>query len=80
MSTTISATMQMTMDRKPMAMNSYTSGPPPYSNQKENESVTQSIRIFPKTLAWCLALTSGILLYGYDLVIVGNVSSMPEFQ
>lgn len=32
------------------------------------------------TVAYCLALASGIVLYGYDLVIVGNVSSMPAFQ
>ncbi|RAL12918.1 proton myo-inositol cotransporter [Aspergillus homomorphus CBS 101889] len=33
-----------------------------------------------KILGYCLALTAGILLYGYDLVIVNNVSSMPQFQ
>ncbi|KAL3469639.1 general substrate transporter [Aspergillus californicus] len=43
-------------------------------------SLMQSLKQAPETVAWCLALTPGILLYGYDLVIVGNVSSMPEFQ
>ncbi|PYH49733.1 putative sugar transporter [Aspergillus saccharolyticus JOP 1030-1] len=33
-----------------------------------------------KILGYCLALTAGILLYGYDMVIVNNVSSMPQFQ
>ncbi|THC90949.1 hypothetical protein EYZ11_009599 [Aspergillus tanneri] len=43
-------------------------------------SLITSCKRSPKIAAYCLALTSGILLYGYDLVIVGNVSSMPEFQ
>ncbi|KAL4782141.1 general substrate transporter [Aspergillus varians] len=52
----------------------------PYNQQQTEQSALQSGKRFPKTVAWCLALASGILLYGYDLVIVGNVSSMPEFQ
>ncbi|PYH39699.1 MFS general substrate transporter [Aspergillus neoniger CBS 115656] len=33
-----------------------------------------------RILGYCVALASGILLYKYDLVIVGNVSAMPGFQ
>ena len=39
-----------------------------------------AVKQSPKILGYCLALASGILLFGYDLVIVGNVSAMPEFQ
>ncbi|KAG2421192.1 hypothetical protein HFD88_000808 [Aspergillus terreus] len=43
-------------------------------------SLIADLKRSPKVAAYCLALTTGILLYGYDLVIVGNVSSMPNFQ
>ncbi|KAL6232463.1 hypothetical protein BDW75DRAFT_232767 [Aspergillus navahoensis] len=50
------------------------------SQPQPNESVLQSARRAPRTVAWCFALASGMVLYGYDLAIVGSVSSMPEFQ
>ncbi|KAL4886705.1 general substrate transporter [Aspergillus karnatakaensis] len=50
------------------------------TQQEPSPSLLPTIQQSRKTLAWCLALTPGILLYGYDLVIVGNVSSMPEFR
>ncbi|KAL4982685.1 general substrate transporter [Aspergillus falconensis] len=52
----------------------------PSSQQQPDESVPQSARRFPRTVAWCFALASSMILYGYDLAIVGSVSSMPEFQ
>ncbi|KAJ5116907.1 hypothetical protein N7456_001255 [Penicillium angulare] len=39
-----------------------------------------AIRKWPKVVMYNLALSSAILLYGYDLVIVGTVSAMPAFQ
>ncbi|KAJ0415174.1 general substrate transporter [Aspergillus carlsbadensis] len=48
--------------------------------QDTHTSFIGSVKQSSKTVAWCFALSLGILLYGYDLVIVGNVSSMPEFQ
>ncbi|KAL4813463.1 general substrate transporter [Aspergillus spinulosporus] len=50
------------------------------SQQQPNESVLQSARKSFKTMVWCLVLASGMILYGYDLAVVGSVSSMPEFQ
>ncbi|KAL4973104.1 general substrate transporter [Aspergillus desertorum] len=52
----------------------------PSSQQQPNQSVLQSARKSGKTVAWCFILASGMVLYGYDLAIVGSVSSMPEFQ
>lgn len=43
-------------------------------------TVWATIKQSYKILSYCLALTAGILLYGYDMVIVNNVSSMPQFQ
>lgn len=40
----------------------------------------QSMKKWRRVVAYNLALSSAILLYGYDLVIVGNVSAMPAFQ
>lgn len=40
----------------------------------------QSVKKWPRVVIYCLALSSAILLYGYDLVIVGTVSAMPAFQ
>ncbi|KAL4928641.1 general substrate transporter [Aspergillus undulatus] len=68
-------------DKKSSTSVNYERTPSPPPNQQQTGlSLLQSVKRFPKILAWCLALTSGILLHGYDLVIVGNVSSMPEFQ
>jgi hypothetical protein len=43
-------------------------------------SLWQSVKIYPKVVGYSLGLTAAILLYGYDLAIVGTVSAMPEFQ
>ena len=40
----------------------------------------QSIKKFPRIVGYCLALSSAILLYGFDLVIVATVAAMPQFQ
>ncbi|KAL5359876.1 general substrate transporter [Aspergillus floccosus] len=50
------------------------------SDTAKKTSLIADLKQSPKVAAYCLALTTGILLYGYDLVIVGNVSSMPNFQ
>ncbi|KAL4918327.1 general substrate transporter [Aspergillus aurantiobrunneus] len=69
------------IDKRPTAVDSHETTPSPSSNpQQIEQSALHSAKSTPKSVAWCFALTSGILLYGYDLVIVGNVSSMPEFQ
>ncbi|RYP87363.1 hypothetical protein DL769_000567 [Monosporascus sp. CRB-8-3] len=40
----------------------------------------QAIRRYPRVAGYCLALTTAILLWGYDLVIVGSVTALPAFQ
>lgn len=53
----------------------------PFSSQgTPSSSLLAAIEHYPKILGYCVALASGILRYGYDLLIVGNVSAMPEFQ
>ena len=45
-----------------------------------DQTLWQSIKKWPRVVIYCLALNTAILLYGYDLVIVGTVSAMPAFQ
>lgn len=43
-------------------------------------SLWQATKLYPRIIGYCLGLSSAILLYGYDLVIVGTVSALPQFQ
>lgn len=40
----------------------------------------QALRKWRRVTIYCIGLTSAILMYGYDYVIVGTTSSMPSFQ
>lgn len=40
----------------------------------------QAIRRYPKVAGYSCVVTLAILLWGYDLAIVGTVSSIPAFQ
>ena len=50
------------------------------SSVDDEPNLWKSIRKWPKVLGYSLAMTSAILLYGFDTSIVGNVSAIPEFQ
>lgn len=40
----------------------------------------QNLKKNPKVAAYCFALTSVILLWGYDMGMTSNLASLPEFQ
>lgn len=40
----------------------------------------RNLRKSPKVAAYCLGLTSVILLWGYDMAMTSNLASLPEFQ
>ncbi|KAF4549263.1 Sugar (and other) transporter-like protein 43 [Elsinoe fawcettii] len=44
------------------------------------ESLLQACKRYPKVVLYGFGLTFGILLYGYDTAVVGNVSSMLPFM
>lgn len=44
------------------------------------ESLWQATKRYPKVALYGFGLTFGILLYGYDIAVVGNVSSMLPFM
>lgn len=47
---------------------------------EERLSLWAAIRKWPRAAGWSIALTSTILLWGYDNALVGSVSAMPVFQ
>ncbi|KAL6702488.1 hypothetical protein ACN47E_001613 [Coniothyrium glycines] len=57
-------------------------GPSISNSQCDDEQRTlwQNVKKYRKVVYITLGLTSPILLYGYDYVIVGTVSAMPYFQ
>ena len=53
------------------------------NNSEEGDSsrtLWQNIKKYRKVTYVTFGLTSAILLYGYDNVVVGTVSAMPVFQ
>lgn len=40
----------------------------------------QAVKKWRRVVLYCLGPTSGILMSGYDYVIVGTTSAMPSFQ
>ncbi|KAK4213405.1 maltose permease [Rhypophila decipiens] len=40
----------------------------------------QSVRKYRRVVYYALGMTSAILMYGYDYVIIGTISAMPSFQ
>ncbi|KAH0428445.1 maltose permease [Colletotrichum camelliae] len=52
----------------------------PETNQYGHLTLWQSIKKWRRVVLYCIGMTSAILLYGYDYVIVGTVSAMPSFQ
>ena len=46
----------------------------------EQRSVWQNVKKYRNVTCVTFGITSAILLYGYDYVVVGTVSGMPSFQ
>ncbi|KAH7110569.1 major facilitator superfamily domain-containing protein [Dendryphion nanum] len=46
----------------------------------EQQTLWQNVKKYRKVVLYTFGLTSAILLYGYDNVVVGTVSAMPMFQ
>ena len=52
------------------------------SRQEANNKLTlwAAIKKWRRVVYYCAALTSAILLYGYDYAVVSTTSAMPSFQ
>ena len=64
-------------DRRPSTVK-FTNLMPGQSGPKT--TLWQLFRKWPRLSLWAVGLAITIILYGYDTVIVGNITSMPEFQ
>ena len=42
--------------------------------------IGQALRRYPRLAGWALALSTAIILTGFDINIVSNVATLPEFQ
>lgn len=49
-------------------------------NRAAELTLWQSTKRYRNVVWCCIGLTTTILLYGYDYVIVGTTSAMPSFQ
>ena len=49
-------------------------------SDQEKLPLGKALRLYPKVALYTSFVTLAILLWGYDLVIVGTVSSIPAFQ
>lgn len=45
-----------------------------------DETLRDSIKLYPKIILYCIGLSSSFLLSGYDTVIVGTITAVPRFQ
>ena len=54
--------------------------PTPTYATSENLTFNRAVRLYPKVAGFCVAFASGIIMYGYDLVIVGTITALPAFQ
>lgn len=54
--------------------------PPTAIDHAERMPLWQAVRTYPKVVTYFACLTSAVILWGYDLVIVGSVTAVPAFQ
>jgi hypothetical protein len=45
-----------------------------------NLTLVRAIRKWPKVSAWSVAISSTIVLFGFDISIISTVSSITQFQ
>jgi SP family general alpha glucoside:H+ symporter-like MFS transporter len=50
------------------------------SDIEHNMTLMEGFRTYPKAMAWSLALSTCIIMEGYDTIILGNFYGMPAFN
>ncbi|KEF58235.1 uncharacterized protein A1O9_06161 [Exophiala aquamarina CBS 119918] len=50
------------------------------SDEEKRQNLVQALRRWPKMSAYCLALTSAILLWGYDMAMSGSLAGLDQFK
>ncbi|KAM5359700.1 hypothetical protein ACJZ2D_014269 [Fusarium nematophilum] len=54
--------------------------PPHQRDDDVGLTLYQSVRKWHRVALYCVGMTSAIIMYGFDYVIVGSTSAMPSFQ
>lgn len=49
-------------------------------NESTTVSILDAVKANPKAIMYCVLMTVGPLIYGFDNIIVGVVTAMPAFQ
>jgi MFS family permease len=52
----------------------------PDTNLFGHLTLWQSVKKWRRVVLYCFAMTSAIMMYGFDYVVVGTVTAMPSFQ
>ena len=50
------------------------------TNEDIHLTLWESVKKWKRIVYFSLGITSAILMYGYDYVIIGTISAMPSFQ
>jgi SP family general alpha glucoside:H+ symporter-like MFS transporter len=50
------------------------------SDQEHKMTLMEGLRTYPKAMAWSVALSTCIIMEGYDTIILGNFYGMPAFN
>jgi SP family general alpha glucoside:H+ symporter-like MFS transporter len=50
------------------------------SEEEHNMTLMEGLRTYPKAMAWSVALSTCIIMEGYDTIILGNFYGMPAFN
>ena len=50
------------------------------TNEDVHLTLMESVKKWRRIVYFSLGITSAILMYGYDYVIIGTISAMPSFQ
>lgn len=59
---------------------SKSSAPPQSQRRKPKPKLWAGLKEHSRVSTFCLALTSAILLWGYDMAMTGNLYGMDEFK
>lgn len=47
---------------------------------EQTQTFTQAIRQYPKAVGWSILLSTAIVMEGYDIVLLGNLYGLPQFE
>lgn len=47
---------------------------------EQNMTVRQALKYYPWAVLWSVAVSTSIIMEGYDIVLIGNMIAQPSFQ